>query len=414
MARTGRSKAELILSDEERGALEEWVRDRSTPRAWALRCRIVLACAGGASNKDVAAEVGSSPHAVGRWRARFVERRIAGLGDMPRSGGPRTVTDEQVATVVRRTLETAPENAAHWSTRAMAKETGLSQSTVSRIWRTYGLRAHRTETCEPSARKKTADEILERLAGPSGGTATGHVVEPVPPGPEGAVPVQEGVAVPVQEGVAVPVQEGVRERKKQRTRRVLIDVAHELFEKHGYEQTPVDRIAKAARVSQRTFFRYFAGKEDVALATVDEVLAVFAQAVAARPRSEAPMEVLRLALRDTVERVRAQDPRREAQFGERFRRLNEAPGLLAAHLRREEERNHVLVAEVAEREGVDPVTDPRPHLLVAAFAAAMRVSIRHWYLEEATSDLAGLPDEVDRHIELLGPALAGHWSRPLS
>ncbi|GAB1332223.1 IS630 family transposase [Streptomyces sennicomposti] len=146
MARTGRPKAELILSDEERVALEGWVRRRSTPQAWALRCRIVLACATGASNKDVAAQLGSTPHAVGRWRKRFVEHRIVGLGDMPRSGGPRTVTDEQVAAVVKRTLESTPKNAAHWSTRAMAQEMGLSQSTVSRIWRAFGLQPHRSES----------------------------------------------------------------------------------------------------------------------------------------------------------------------------------------------------------------------------------------------------------------------------
>jgi transposase len=108
-----------------------------------------MACATGASNKDVAAQLGSTPHAVGRWRKRFVEHRIAGLGDMPRSGGPRTVTDEQVAAVVKRTLETAPKNATHWSTRAMAQEMGLSQSTVSRIWRAFGLQPHRTETFNP-------------------------------------------------------------------------------------------------------------------------------------------------------------------------------------------------------------------------------------------------------------------------
>ncbi|WP_253195668.1 helix-turn-helix domain-containing protein [Streptomyces sp. JHA26] len=118
----------MTLSDEERAALEGWVRRRSTLRAWALRCRIILACATGASNKDVAAQLGSTPHAVGRWRKRFVEHRIAGLGDMPRPGGPRTVTDEQVAAVVTKTLESTPKNATHWSTRAMAKEMGLSQS----------------------------------------------------------------------------------------------------------------------------------------------------------------------------------------------------------------------------------------------------------------------------------------------
>lgn len=146
MVRTGRPKAELTLSDEERAALEGWVRRLSTPQAWALRCRIILACAEGASNKDVAARLGSTAHAVGRWRARFVEHRIAGLGDMPRSGGPRSVTDEQVAALVTRTLESTPKDATHWSTRSMAKETGLSQSTVSRIWRAFGLQPHRSET----------------------------------------------------------------------------------------------------------------------------------------------------------------------------------------------------------------------------------------------------------------------------
>ncbi|MER5218592.1 IS630 family transposase [Streptomyces sp. NPDC002838] len=159
MARTGRPKAELILSDEERAALEGWVRRRSTPQAWALRCRIILACATGASNKDVAAQLGSTPHAVGRWRARFVEHRIAGLGDMPRSGGPRTVTDEQVAAVVQKTLEATPKNATHWSTRAMAKEMGLSQSTVSRIWRAFGLQPHRFETFKLSTDPYFVDKV---------------------------------------------------------------------------------------------------------------------------------------------------------------------------------------------------------------------------------------------------------------
>ncbi|MFB7453522.1 IS630 family transposase [Streptomyces sp. NPDC056194] len=146
MARTGRPKAELILSDKERTALEGWVRRRSTPQAWALRCRIIPACAEGASNKDVAARLGSTPHAVGRWRARFVEHRIAGLGDMPRSGGSRSVTDEQVAALVTRTLQSTPKDATHWSTRSMAKEPGLSQSTGSRVWRAFGLQPHRSET----------------------------------------------------------------------------------------------------------------------------------------------------------------------------------------------------------------------------------------------------------------------------
>ncbi len=159
MARTGRPKAELILSDEERAALEGWVRRRSTPQASALRCRIVLACAEGASNKDVAARLDSTAHAVGRWRARFVEHRIACLGDMLRPGGPRSVTDEQVATLVKRTLESTPKNATHWSTRSMAKELGLSQSTVSRVWRAFGLQQHRSQMFKLSRDPYLVDKV---------------------------------------------------------------------------------------------------------------------------------------------------------------------------------------------------------------------------------------------------------------
>ncbi len=135
------------------------MRRRSTPQAWALRCRIILACAEGASNKDVAARLGSTAHAVGRWRARFVEHRIPGLGDMPRSGGPRSVTDEQVAALVTRTLQSAPKNATHWSTRSMAKELGLSQSTVSRVWRAFGLQPHRSETFKLSTDPYFVDKV---------------------------------------------------------------------------------------------------------------------------------------------------------------------------------------------------------------------------------------------------------------
>ncbi|MGC0407450.1 transposase [Streptomyces sp. SAI-163] len=125
----------------------------------ALRCRIVLACATGATNREVARQVGAEEHTVGKWRARFVRDRLPGLVDLPRPGGPRTVSDEQVAVVVRRTLESTPKNATHWSTRAMAKEMGLSQSTVSRIWRAFGLQPHRTETFKLSTDPYFIDKV---------------------------------------------------------------------------------------------------------------------------------------------------------------------------------------------------------------------------------------------------------------
>jgi len=155
----GRPLAELVLSDDERSALEGWVRRRSTPQSWALRCRIVLACAERASNAEVAARLDATPHAVGRWRARFVQYRIAGLGDMPRPGGPRTVTDEKVAEVVTKTLERTPKDATHWSTRSMAAESGLSQATVSRIWRAFGLQPHRAETFKLSTDPYFIDKV---------------------------------------------------------------------------------------------------------------------------------------------------------------------------------------------------------------------------------------------------------------
>jgi transposase len=148
-----------MLTQEERAALEEWMRRRSTPQSWALRCRIILACASGMTNKAVAAQLGSTPHAVGRWRSRFIEHRIAGLGDLPRPGGPRTVTDEQVTALITTTLERKPKDATHWSTRSMAREMGLSQSTVSRIWRAFGLQPHRSQTFKLSTDPYVIDKV---------------------------------------------------------------------------------------------------------------------------------------------------------------------------------------------------------------------------------------------------------------
>ena len=107
----------------------------------------------------MAARLDATPHAVGRWRARFVQYRIAGLGDMPRSGGPRTVSDEKVAEVVTKTLERQPKDATHWSTRSMAAESGLSQATVSRIWRAFGLQPHRSETFKLSTDPHFIDKV---------------------------------------------------------------------------------------------------------------------------------------------------------------------------------------------------------------------------------------------------------------
>lgn len=146
MAQRGRPKAELVLTDAEREQLESWSRRRTSAQALAQRSRIVLGCASGATNRQVAAEERVSAATVGKWRARFVAERLDGLVDEPRPGRPRTIADSKVDEVITRTLEAAPRDATHWSTRSMAAEVGLSQTAVSRIWRAFGLQPHRTET----------------------------------------------------------------------------------------------------------------------------------------------------------------------------------------------------------------------------------------------------------------------------
>lgn len=147
MARTGRPKAVLELSDEERVTLERWARRPRTAQALASRSRIVLACAEGASNTQVAARIGVSDATVGKWRRRFIESRLDGLVDEPRPGQPRKITDEKVEAVIVKTLESKPpDGGTEWSTRQMAAATGLNQTAVSRIWRAFGLQPHRQDT----------------------------------------------------------------------------------------------------------------------------------------------------------------------------------------------------------------------------------------------------------------------------
>src|SRR6476660_1595980 len=144
--RTGRPKVALILTDDERRRLESLAhRSRAAPQV-ARRARIILACAEGTNSKVVARRLRVTPATVCKWRARFVQQRLDGLYDEPRPGAQRTITDDQVETVIIRTLETTPRGATQWSTREMAKTVGLSHMAVSRIWRTFGLQPHRSET----------------------------------------------------------------------------------------------------------------------------------------------------------------------------------------------------------------------------------------------------------------------------
>ncbi len=136
----------LTVTDDERAKLEAWVRRPKTAQRLALRSRIVLAATDGQSNTAIAADLRVTLPTVGKWRQRFLDRRLDGLTDEPRPGPPRTVTDAHVEDVVTRTLESRPANATHWSTRGMAKATGLSQTAISRIWRAFGLQPHRADT----------------------------------------------------------------------------------------------------------------------------------------------------------------------------------------------------------------------------------------------------------------------------
>jgi transposase len=151
MGRTGRPKADLALTDQEREQLLRWARRAKSAQSLSLRSKIILRCAEGMDNASVAAQLGCSTATVGKWRRRFVEERLDGLTDEPRPGAPRSVSDDQVEQVVVATLERTPREATHWSRASMAAETGLSKSTVGRIWRAFGLKPHLVETFKLSS-----------------------------------------------------------------------------------------------------------------------------------------------------------------------------------------------------------------------------------------------------------------------
>ena len=171
--RTGRPKAELVVSAEERVTLERWVGRPKSAQALALRAGIVLDCGSGMSNTAVARRRRISKQMVGKWRSRFVRHRVAGLLDEPRCGAPRTVEDAHIEAVIVRTLESVPRDATHWSTRSMAEASGLSHMTVQRIWKAFGLEPHRSKTfklsTDPQFVEKVRDIVGLYLAPPERG-----------------------------------------------------------------------------------------------------------------------------------------------------------------------------------------------------------------------------------------------------
>jgi transposase len=165
MARRGRPTVEIHLSAVERSTLERWARRHSSSQALALRAKIVLACAAGdATHAEIAAELGCNPVTVGKWRNRFAVDRLDGLVDAPRPGAARTIGDDVIEAIVVTTLETAPADATHWSTRTLAAEHGISHTTVREIWRAFGLKPWRQDSFKVSPDPDLVEKIRDLVA----------------------------------------------------------------------------------------------------------------------------------------------------------------------------------------------------------------------------------------------------------
>ena len=209
---------------------------------------------------------------------------------------------------------------------------------------------------------------------------------------------------------------GLRQRKKQRTRDELLGAAQQLFLRQGYARTTVDEITAVVDVSQRTFFRYFANKEQVALALMADGADDLIEFLRARPSEENPLRALRAATRETWRSrvVPGQEPASANAALEIFHLVESTPTLLAAHLHRLAEQELLIAAVLAEREGIDPASDLRPRLLAAVFGAVARSAQRQW---TATAVAVGAQDVgadgflpiLERHLDQLGPALTADW-----
>src|SRR5262249_14834895 len=157
----GRPIKPLVLNAQERAYLERQVRRHRVARSLSERCRVILRCADGLASKDVAAELGLHEHTVGKWRRRFLQDRCDGLLDEARPGRPRTISDDQVAAVIERTLRTTPADATHWSIRSMAAQTGFSHTTIRRMWAAFGLQPHRSQTFKLSDDPLFVDKVRD-------------------------------------------------------------------------------------------------------------------------------------------------------------------------------------------------------------------------------------------------------------
>ncbi|MGP4013573.1 TetR family transcriptional regulator [Streptomyces sp. 4N124] len=204
--------------------------------------------------------------------------------------------------------------------------------------------------------------------------------------------------------------ETLRERKKQRTRDALLRAALELFTTRGYEQTTVDDITEAVEVSQRTFFRYFASKEEAAFFAARLAESRFVDAIRARPPHETPLEALRRAVLESWDTIgEAIEEVVPLELHMRiYRMIESTPSLLAAHLRRSAELEEEIARIIAEREGLDVDADPRPRLVVAVFGSVIRVTERMWS-EGDDFSLTAMRELTATYLEQLGPGLMGNW-----
>ncbi|GAA2988831.1 TetR family transcriptional regulator [Streptomyces sp. KhCrAH-43] len=214
-----------------------------------------------------------------------------------------------------------------------------------------------------------------------------------------------------QPSAALPT--GLRERKKRRTRDALLVAALELFTTHGYEETTVDEIADAVEVSQRTFFRYFAGKEAAVFAVQDMVESHFLSELRQRPADEAPFEAMRRgvlcawdSIGQTVEAIIPVELHMRA-----YRMIESTPSLLAAHLRRSIVLENQITELIAAREGLDPARDPRPRVAVAAFSGVMRAAGQLWG-QGGDGGMESLRALTETYLDALTPALAERWRTP--
>ncbi|MER5418615.1 TetR family transcriptional regulator [Streptosporangium roseum] len=203
---------------------------------------------------------------------------------------------------------------------------------------------------------------------------------------------------------------GLRERKKQKTRLALVDAALDLFATQGYESTTVDQIAAAVDVSPRTFFRYFATKEDVALSLPLDGLEVLLTELAARPAQEPPFTALGHALRAMVTMLEEGDLADRTRFLKAHEVIESTPALFAGSMRRMMDNERRLVAEIARREGADP-DDLLPHFVVALFTTVTRVGFEHCG-PDGLHDLTALAERLESALALAERSLCPGWDRP--